>query len=137
MSIFSFKRQESVFNYGSIRDFLESEYGMTNNRYDRDQWDDFYGTGNSTPSNETPPTVSSSEETTKYNPSHYQRGRIQVWDFIVDQQLDFLAGNVVKYLCRAGRKDKESTLDDLLKAQVYLNKKIDTLTNDRYSNAPN
>lgn len=74
---------------------------------------------------------------TKHDPSHYKRGSIEVWDFIVDQQLDFLAGNVVKYLCRAGRKDKESTLDDLLKAQVYLNKKIDTLTNDRYSNAPN
>jgi hypothetical protein len=50
---------------------------------------------------------------TKFNPPHYQHGRIQVWDFIVDQQLDFLAGNVIKYLCRAGRKDQESTLDDL------------------------
>jgi hypothetical protein len=28
---------------------------------------------------------------TKFNPPHYQHGRIQVWDFIVDQQLDFLA----------------------------------------------
>ena len=26
---------------------------------------------------------------TKFNPPHYQHGRIQVWDFIVDQQLDF------------------------------------------------
>ena len=104
---------------------------MTNNVYDRDQWDDFYENSNSDQSNESIVTYS------KVNPKHYQHGRIQVWDFIVDQQLDFLAGNVVKYLCRAGRKDKESTLDDLLKAQVYLNKKIDTLTNDRYSNAPN
>jgi hypothetical protein len=67
---------------------------------------------------------------TKFNPSHYQHGRIQVWDFIVDQQLDFLAGNVIKYLCRAGRKDQESTLDDLRKAKAYLDKKILTLTPD-------
>jgi hypothetical protein len=58
MSIYSFKRQESVLNYGSIKDFLESEYGMTNNVYDRDQWADFYGTDNSDQSNETPLTES-------------------------------------------------------------------------------
>ena len=67
---------------------------------------------------------------TKFNPDHYQHGRIQVWDFIVDQQLDFLAGNVIKYLCRAGRKDKEPSLDDLRKAKAYLDKKILTLTPD-------
>jgi hypothetical protein len=60
---------------------------------------------------------------TKFNPPHYQHGRIQVWDFIVDQQLDFLAGNVIKYLCRAGRKDKESTLDDLLGRLKYTSTK--------------
>ena len=118
-------------DYKSIADYLNCDSGMTNNVYDRDQWDDFYENNSLDPSNESTVTYS------KTNPKHYQHGRIQVWDFIVDQQLDFLAGNVIKYLCRAGRKDKESTLDDLLKAQVYLNKKIDTLTNDRYSNAPN
>ena len=117
--------------YESIKEFLESDFGMTNNLYDRDQWDDFYENNSSDPSKESMLTFS------KTNPKHYQHGRIQVWDFIVDQQLDFLAGNVIKYLCRAGRKDKESELDDLLKAQVYLNKKIDTLTNDHHTNAPN
>lgn len=108
--------------YASIKEFLESDFGMTNNLYDRDQWDDFYENDSSDQSSEDTVTYS------KINPKHYQHGSIQVWDFIVDQQLDFLAGNVVKYLCRAGRKDKESTLDDLLKAQVYLNKKIESLT---------
>ena len=28
------------------------------------------------------------------DPAHYQRGTIQVWDFIADQRLDFFAGNV-------------------------------------------
>ena len=60
----------------------------------------------------------------KYSPSHYQRGQIQVWDFISDQNLDFLTGNVVKYVCRAGLKDYESELDDLLKAKAYIEKKI-------------
>ena len=60
----------------------------------------------------------------KYSPSHYQRGKIQVWDFISDQNLDFLTGNVVKYVCRAGLKDYESELDDLLKAKAYIEKKI-------------
>jgi hypothetical protein len=64
---------------------------------------------------------------TKYNPPHYQRGRIQVWDFIVDQQLDFLAGNIIKYICRAGHKDQETELDDWLKIRAYVNRKIQAL----------
>ena len=71
---------------------------------------------------------------TKYDPQHYQRGRIQVWDFIVDQQLDFLAGNVIKYICRAGHKDQESEIDDWLKVKAYVDRKIKALTtNDNNS----
>ena len=33
---------------------------------------------------------------TPEDPAHYQRGNIQVWDFIADQKLDFFAGNIVK-----------------------------------------
>ena len=117
----------STYDYGSIKQFLESDFGMTNNRYDRDQWEDFYGTSNSEESCETQATKSSL--TTKYDPAHYQRGSIEVWDFIVDQQLDFLAGNVIKYICRAGHKDQESELDDWLKVQAYVNRKIQALTN--------
>jgi hypothetical protein len=131
MSIYSFKRQESVLNYGSIKEFLESEYGMTNNVYDRDQWDDFFVKSKSEESNEIQSTVSSSKEMiTKYNPSHYQRGCIKVWDFIVDQQLDFLAGNIIKYICRAGHKNQETELDDWLKIRAYVNRKIEALTDD-------
>jgi hypothetical protein len=67
---------------------------------------------------------------TKYNPSHYQRGSIQVWDFIVDQQLDFLAGNIIKYICRAGYKDQETELDDWLKIRAYVNRKIQSLSDN-------
>lgn len=114
-------------SYESIKEFLESDFGMTNNRYDRDQWEDFYETANSDEFKEIQLTVNSS--TKKYDPPHYQRGTIQVWDFIVDQQLDFLAGNVIKYICRAGHKDQESELDDWLKVQAYVNRKIQALTN--------
>ena len=63
----------------------------------------------------------------KYDPQHYQRGKIQVWDFIADQNLDFFKGNVVKYVCRAGSKSGESELDDLMKAKVYVEKAIELL----------
>jgi hypothetical protein len=60
----------------------------------------------------------------KYSPEHYQRGSIQVWDFIADQKLDYFSGAVIKYLCRAGHKKYEEEIDDLLKAKMYIEKKI-------------
>ena len=41
----------------------------------------------------------------KISPEHYRQGSIEVWDFIVDQQLGYLEGNIVKYITRAGKKD--------------------------------
>lgn len=59
------------------------------------------------------------------HPSHYTQGSIEVWDFIVDQRLPYLLGNVVKYVSRAGRKGGlEKRLEDLNKAMAYLNKAI-------------
>ncbi len=56
------------------------------------------------------------------SPPHYTRGRIEVWDFIADQKLDYFTGNIVKYLLRAGYKG--SKMEDLQKARAYLNKLI-------------
>ena len=39
------------------------------------------------------------------NPSYYNRGKIEVWEFIEDQGLDYHTGNAVKYIARAGFKD--------------------------------
>ena len=121
----SFKAQLLPYNYKSIREFLESDSGSI----DRPSFiEDFWGdSGTSTASGKsetTPPTKNSSKTVTKYDPSHYKRGTIQVWDFIVDQQLDYLAGNCVKYICRAGHKDQESELDDWLKVKAYVERKI-------------
>lgn len=67
----------------------------------------------------------------KYNPAHYQRGTIEPWDFVAAQGLDFFLGNVVKYITRAGHKKYEDELDDLLKAKVYLEKKIALVSGNR------
>lgn len=59
------------------------------------------------------------------HPSHYNRGKIEVIDFIEDQNLNFNLGNTVKYVCRAGYKD--DIIQDLQKAAWYLQHEIDRL----------
>lgn len=56
------------------------------------------------------------------HPSHYNRGTIEVADFIADQQLNFNRGNAIKYICRAGFKSDE--VEDLEKAIWYLNHEL-------------
>ena len=60
--------------------------------------------------------------TTDINPSYYQKGKIEVTDFIIDQNMTFIEGNVVKYVCRY--KDKAG-IQDLRKARWYLDKLIE------------
>lgn len=52
------------------------------------------------------------------HPSHYTRGKIEVIDFIEDQQLSYHLGNVIKYIARAGYKGDK--LEDLKKSAVVL-----------------
>ena len=52
------------------------------------------------------------------HPPHYNAGKIEVIDAIVDWELDFIGGNVVKYVTRAKHKGDE--LGDLKKARWYL-----------------
>jgi len=67
------------------------------------------------------------------HPSHYTSGKIEVIDFITDQNLDFCLGNVVKYVSRAGKKEEEGKtiiekqVEDLKKARFYLDFKIKQL----------
>lgn len=61
------------------------------------------------------------------HPKHYNSGDIEVWDAIIAWDLDFLLGNVVKYVSRAGRKPGESAVNDLLKARQYLDKEIEVI----------
>lgn len=56
------------------------------------------------------------------HPAHYNKGKIEVIDFIEDQQLPYHLGNVVKYVARAGYKGDK--LEDLKKARWYLDRYI-------------
>jgi len=56
---------------------------------------------------------------------HYQT-EIQPWDFIVANNLSYLEGNIVKYVCRYKHKNG---IVDLHKAQHYLDKLIEGLEN--------
>lgn len=59
------------------------------------------------------------------SPAHYTYGKIEVIDYILDKELDFCLGNVIKYVSRAGHKN--NTIEDLQKAARYLEIKINEL----------
>ena len=70
--------------------------------------------------------MSSSSNTDPVNhPPHYTQGKIEVLDFILDQRLTYLAGQVVKYVARYRYKGKP--LEDLRKAEFYLKRLIQQL----------
>jgi hypothetical protein len=54
-------------------------------------------------------------------PKHYTQGKIEVMDFIVDQKMNFLEGNIIKYVSRYKFKNG---LEDLKKAAFYLDRLI-------------
>lgn len=61
------------------------------------------------------------------HPSHYTWSSIEPIDAIEAWQLPYHLGNVVKYVSRAGHKDKSKTLEDLKKANWYLSRYISNL----------
>ena len=61
------------------------------------------------------------------HPSHYTSGKIEVIDFIEDKELGFHLGNAVKYISRAGRKNRDKIVEDLQKAVWYINREIGRL----------
>ena len=52
------------------------------------------------------------------SPKHYTAGKIEVIDFITAWNMDFLQGNVIKYVTRF--RLKVDPVQDLLKAKQYL-----------------
>ena len=57
------------------------------------------------------------------HPPHYKAGGIETIDFIEAKELGYNLGNVVKYITRADHKGNK--LEDLKKAQWYLNRAIE------------
>ena len=58
------------------------------------------------------------------HPHHYNGGKIEVIDYIEDQNLGFCLGNAIKYISRAGKKNKSKEIEDLRKAIWYINRRI-------------
>ena len=59
------------------------------------------------------------------HPPHYKAGGIETIDFIEAKSLNYNLGNVVKYITRADHKGNK--LEDLQKAQWYLNREVSNL----------
>lgn len=59
--------------------------------------------------------------------NHYAKKYIQPWDYIVSNNMGYLAGNIIKYVSRY--KDKNG-IEDLKKAMHYLEKLIEVEEND-------
>lgn len=66
------------------------------------------------------------------NPDHYKDGGIETIDFIEAKGLGYHLGNVVKYVSRAGKKTTDP-LEDLKKAQWYLQREIEKISNREQS----
>jgi len=59
------------------------------------------------------------------HPPHYNDGGIETIDYIEAKGLGYHLGNAVKYISRAGKKGTNQGLEDLKKAQWYLNRAIE------------
>jgi len=58
------------------------------------------------------------------HPSHYTDGKIEVIEYIEDKNLGFCLGNAIKYISRAGKKNKDKEVEDLQKAIWYIERRI-------------
>ena len=62
------------------------------------------------------------------HPDYYRAGNYETADYIEAFDLNFNLGNVIKYVTRAGRKNADA-IEDLQKAQIYLEREIARLSN--------
>ena len=102
-------------NVGDLCEFMESELHNYDDRYINLNYR--YKNLDYKMNNQNTPTPT---------PTHYQ-GTIQPIDLINAQDLNFNLGNVVKYVCRAGKKQGENVLSDLDKAKNYINYEIERI----------
>lgn len=65
------------------------------------------------------------------SPKHYTLGKIETWDFILDQKLNYCRGCALKYIVRAGKKDKNKEIEDLNKAIQYIYREIEELEKEK------
>lgn len=78
--------------------------------YARDPWEDF---------EESDVDPLEAYKASVYEPAHYaQDGKPELIELL--RGVEFRAGNVIKYVYRAGVKNEDTELEDLLKARFYL-----------------
>lgn len=67
------------------------------------------------------------------HPSHYggEDNTYETIKVIEAWNLGFCLGNAVKYISRAGKKDKSKEIEDLEKAVWYLQREIDKLKGEQ------
>jgi hypothetical protein len=58
-------------------------------------------------------------------PGYYQSTMGDIFDIANAYGLDFPLGNAVKYICRAGKKDKSKEIEDLRKAIKCIKRAIE------------
>jgi hypothetical protein len=77
------------------------------------------------------PTITPTTQPDALRPKHYggEGNKFEVFTVLEAWGLDkdFYLGNVIKYVARAGKKDPTKEKEDLQKALVYLQRRIDSL----------
>lgn len=68
--------------------------------------------------------VEATSEEIKKPKRYNKRGKLECWDVIIDQEMNFLEGSVLKYLWRYKEKNG---IHDLEKAKIYIDKIIEGL----------
>ena len=63
------------------------------------------------------------------SPEHYG-SNWKIGNFIREQELNFHLGNVVKYVCRAGKKENNTKQRDLEQAIAYLENELENTQDD-------
>jgi adenine-specific DNA glycosylase len=61
--------------------------------------------------------------------NHYKKMNVEVYEFCMVNNIPFVEGNIIKYVCRY--KDKGG-LDDLNKAKHYLEMLIESMADPNY-----
>ena len=70
------------------------------------------------------------------NPQHYRStNHIQCIDVIEAWELSYHRGNVIKYVLRAGKKSPETEIEDLKKAEWYIQREIARLQSSNAGDA--
>lgn len=63
-----------------------------------------------------------------HHPTHYGGDTVYETIKVIEAWgLDFHLGNAIKYISRAGKKEKDKEIQDLQKAAWYINRKIESL----------